>query len=139
MAEAARGEDGALRLGDLGRHHMDACPTCKALSVSFWRKWLSYPTLPAHCGICGSYSHAQRSSGGVGLVVAVVAITAGGFAAVAVKAAWPLLLGIGGAIAFYLWHWHHVELEALSPQAVSRARKTEVLGFVALLIAFLSN
>lgn len=118
---------------------MYACPTCKALSVSFWRKWLSYPTLPAYCGACGSYSHAQRSSGGIGLVVAVVAITASGFAAVAVKAAWPLLLGIGGAIAFYLWHWHRVELEALSPQAVSLARKTEGLGFVALLIAFLSN
>ena len=87
---------------------MYACPTCKALSVSFWRKWLSYPTLPAYCGACGSYSHAQRSSGGVGLVVAVVAITASGFAAVAAKASWPLILGIGSAIALYIWHWHRV-------------------------------
>ena len=39
---------------------MYACPTCKAMSVSFWRKWLSYPTLPAYCGACGNYSHAQR-------------------------------------------------------------------------------
>jgi uncharacterized protein (DUF983 family) len=118
---------------------MYTCPTCNARTISFFRKWLSYPTLPAHCRACGNYSHAQRSSGGLGLVVALVAITLSGFAAMAFQAAWPLLLGICGSIGFYWWHWHHISLQALSPEAVSVARKTEGLGMFALLVAVIFN
>jgi hypothetical protein len=110
---------------------MYACPACGTRSISYPRKWLSYPTLPAYCSKCGGYSHAQRSSGGVGLVVAILAITASGFTAVAFKVAWPFVLGVCGSIAFYLWHWHRVQLEPLSPAAVSVARKTEGLGLIA--------
>jgi len=118
---------------------MYACPTCNAESVSFFRKWLSSPALPASCPVCRRYSYAHRSSGGVGLVVAAFGITASGFVASAVQALWPLLCGIVAAMVFYVWHWHRTLLETLSPDLVSQARKTEAMGAVALLIAFFLN
>jgi hypothetical protein len=121
------------------RRHMYSCPSCNAQSIGYFRKWLSYPTLPAHCKACGSYSYAQRSSGGVGLVVAAVVITASGFAAAALHSSWPLLVGVSAAVAFYLRHWHQVKLEPLLPEQVALARRTEGLGLVALLLATLSN
>ena len=118
---------------------MYACPSCQAPSISFFRKWLSSPTLPASCSACGRYAYAHRSSGGVGLVVAAFGITASGFAASAVQALWPLLCGIAAAMIFYVWHWHRTRLETLSPELVSQARKTEAMGALALLIAFFLN
>lgn len=118
---------------------MYACPTCKAASISFFRKWLSYPALPAHCANCGSYSHAHRSSGGLGLVVTTIGIAAAGFLASELQQLWPLLTGIAGALAFYIWHWHRTQLEPLSPELVSRAKKTEAMGNIVLLIVVLLN
>lgn len=60
---------------------MYKCPCCNASSISFTCKWLSNPTIPAFCGDCRSYSHAHRSSGGLGLVVAAFVITGTGIAA----------------------------------------------------------
>ena len=100
-----------------------------------FRKWLSYPTLPAYCPVCKGYSHAQRSSGGVGVVVSAFVITGFGFAAVAAQAVWPLLLGIVCALVFCAWHWHRIALEPLSPELVSQARKTEAMGAFALILA----
>jgi hypothetical protein len=97
---------------------------------------LSYPALPAFCQACKSYSHAQRSSGGVGIVVAAFAITGSGIAASAVRAMWPFLVGIVGSLAFYLWHFHSIQLEPLLSEQVSNARKTEGMNAVALLVAF---
>lgn len=118
---------------------MYACPNCKASTIRFGRKWLSTPALPAHCRVCGAYSHAHRSSGGVGIVVGALVITAGGIAASALQALWPLALGIAAALSFYVWHIHRIPLEALSVHQVSLARKTEGMGFLALLAAFLMN
>ncbi len=61
------------------------------------------------------------------------------FAASAAQALWPLLCGIVVAMVFYIWHWHRVRLETLSPELVSQARKTEAMGALALLIAFFLN
>ncbi len=118
---------------------MYACPACNAASISFFRKWLSSPALPASCRACGRYSYAHRSSGGVGVVVAAFGITASGFAASAVQALWPLLCGIVAAMVFYVLHWHRTRLETLSPELVSQARKTEAMSAFALLIAFFLN
>lgn len=118
---------------------MYACPTCKAHSISLFRKWLSYPVLPAYCGVCGSYSHAHRTSGGVGVVVSAFIITAFGFVASALQSGWPLLAGIVVAIGFCWWRVHRLQLEPLSPEWVSLARKTEAMSWFMLLIAFLFN
>jgi hypothetical protein len=118
---------------------MYPCPSCRALTVGYFRKWLSYPTLPAYCNACSRYSYAQRQSGGLGVVVAAIVITACGFAAVAVGSAWPLLLGLLSAALFYLWHWHRVPLEPLSPEQVAAARLAEGLSFAALLLLLLSR
>ncbi len=118
---------------------MYACPACNTSSISFFRKWLSYPALPAYCSSCGAYSHAHRSAGGLGLVVAACGITASGFLASALQQLWPLLGGIAAAMVFYIWHWHRTQLEILSPELVSRARKTEAMGNIALLIAIFFN
>lgn len=91
--------------------------------------------MPAHCSACGSYSHARRASGGVGFVVAAFAITAGGFVASALQAASPVLIGIAVAVAFYIGHWHRVELDSLSPELVSKARRTENMTSLALLLS----
>ena len=58
-----------------------------------------------------------------------------GITASALQAFWPLALGIGLAISFYLWHIHLIPLEALSPQQVSQARATEGMSWLALLAA----
>ena len=64
-------------------------------------------------------------------------ITAGGIAASALQALWPLSLGIGAALAFWVWHIHRIPLEPLSAEQVSVARATEGMGFFAFLMAFL--
>ncbi len=114
---------------------MYPCPVCKAATIRLSRKWLSTPVLPAHCVACGAYSHAHRSSGGVGVVVGALLITAAGIAASALQAFWPLALGIAAALSFYLWHIHRIPLEALSAEQVSLARKTEAMGTLAWLTA----
>lgn len=118
---------------------MYACPACNASSISFLRKWLSHPAHPAYCAACGAFSHAHQSSGGIGLVVAACGITASGFLASQLQQLWPLLGGIVAATVFYIWHWHRTQLEMLSPELVSRARKTEAMGSIALLLAFFFN
>jgi hypothetical protein len=121
------------------RFDMYACPTCNAASITFFRKWLSYPALPAYCSVCGAYSHAHRSSGGLGLVVATLGIAASGFLASEMKQLWPLLYGTIAAITFYISQWHRTPLEILPPDLVSRARKTEAMGNIALLLAVFLN
>jgi hypothetical protein len=118
---------------------MYACPACKALTISYFRKWCSRPAVPAYCSACQGYSHAQQSSGGIGLVVAVFGITASGFIASALQALWPLLFGIAASTAFFIWHWHRAELETLSPDLVSRARKTENITNIGLLLILFLN
>lgn len=113
---------------------MYACPACHARTISYFRKWCSGPTAPAFCSACGRYSHAKYTSGGVGLVAATILITAGGFSAVALQAYWPLLCGVAVALAFYFWHWHRVGLQTLSEEQVARARKTEAMSTLALLL-----
>ena len=118
---------------------MYTCPACKTKSISFWRKWLSTPSLPAYCDGCRAYSHAHRTSGGLGIVIAALVITAGGIGASALQAFWPLALGICIAMSFCIWHIHRIPLEVLSPQQVSLARKTEGMGFFAFLAIFFLN
>lgn len=114
---------------------MYLCPACNASTISFFRKWLSYPALPAYCRDCKSYSHAHRSSGGVGTVISLFVVTGFGFAASALQALWPLLLGIASAISLYVWHIHRIQLERLSPELLSEARKTETMNGIVLLLA----
>jgi hypothetical protein len=116
---------------------MYACPSCNERTIGYFRKWLSYPAIPARCSSCDAYSHAHRASGGLGLVVSAVVITLCGFASVASHTPWPILVGALSSLAYYLWHWHQVRLEPLTPEAVAAARKSEsAFGFVALLSVF---
>jgi len=118
---------------------MYSCPSCNERTIGYFRKWLSYPAIPARCSNCGSYSHAQRASGGLGLVVSAIIITLCGFASVATHTPWPIVAGAVSSLIYYLWHWHQVLLESLSPEEVAAARKTETgFGLVALLSVFFS-
>jgi len=117
---------------------MYACPSCHEPTIGYFRKWLSYPAIPARCSRCGAYSHSYRLSRGVGVVVAAVVVTLCGFAAIAVHSAVPLLLGLAISLMFYAWHWHRVQLELLSPEAVAAARAGEsAFGLLALIAVFL--
>ena len=118
---------------------MYKCPSCHAPSIRFIRKWLSYPAIPAFCGECQRYSHAHRTSGGLGLVVAAFGITVAGIVASALQAIWPLLLGIGSALAFYVRHIHRIPLELLTPEQVSEARNREGVGVIGTLLLYLWN
>lgn len=71
------------------------------------------------------------------MIVVAIVVTSFGFAAVALQAPWLLLVGVFGALAFYVRHWHRVRLERLSPELVSIARKTETMSAIALLIAII--
>jgi hypothetical protein len=115
---------------------MYVCPICSAPSISFYRKWLSYPALPAYCSVCKGYVHAHRSSGGVGIVVSAFVVTCFGFVASALQALWPLLIGVASALGFYVWHLHRIQLEVLAPELVSKARRTESMGAIVLLLTF---
>jgi hypothetical protein len=116
---------------------MYACPICQTRSIGFLRKWLSDDAYPAYCSACKGYSSAHESSGGVGLVLFALLMTACGFAASALASAWPLLLGVPGGIGIYLWKWHQAALTPLTPRLVAVARKTEAMSFAALLLAAL--
>ena len=73
------------------------------------------------------------------MVVAAIVITLCGFASVASHTPWPILAGVLSAFVYYLWHWHQVHLEPLTPEAVAAARKAESgFGLVALLSVFFS-
>ena len=73
------------------------------------------------------------------MVVAVLVITVFGFAAAALQSGWPLLLGIAIALAYYVWRVNSLQLEPLSPELVSTARKTESMSWIMLLVAFVFN
>ncbi len=116
---------------------MYPCPACANKSISFFRKWLSYPAVPACCKNCQKFSFAHRNSGGVGLVVSVLCLTLIGFSAAALKSALPLWLGGFGVALYYFWHWHTVKLESISNELVAAARKTEAtFGVTWLLLIF---
>jgi hypothetical protein len=57
----------------------------------------------------------------------------------ALQALWPLVLGASVALAFYAWRVHRIQLELLAPELVSKARRTESMGVILLLITFFLN
>ena len=117
---------------------MYACPTCRKRTIGYFRKWLSYPAIPARCSECHCYSSAYRTSRGLGIVVFAVVITLCGFASIGTHSGWPLLAGAAGSAAFYAWHWHRVALEPLTSLEVSGARSAEGLfALAAILSVFL--
>ncbi len=73
------------------------------------------------------------------MVVSVFVITGFGFVASAIQAFWPLLLGIVSALAFCVWRLHRIQLEPLSAELVSKARKTEVMSEIVLLLMLFLN
>ena len=114
-----------------------ACPACGDKTISFFRKWLSYPAIPAKCKSCSAYSYAHRDSGGVGLVVSALSMTLLGFLAAYLKSSWPLLLGGICVAAYYFWHWNNVKLESIPLASVQAARQGEtVWGVTWLLLIF---
>ena len=71
------------------------------------------------------------------MVVSAIVITLCGFASIASHTPWPVLAGTLSSLVYYLWHWHQVPLEPLTPEVVAAARKTESgFGLVALLAVF---
>src|SRR5437773_7518063 len=107
------------------RRHMYRCPSCNERTIGYFRKWLSYPAIPARCPSCGAYSHGHRASGGLGFVISAVVITLCGLVSVSSHSPWPILLGVLPSVVYYLWHWHRGRLEPLTLEDVAAARRTE--------------
>jgi hypothetical protein len=118
---------------------MYACPACQAKTISFFRKWLSYPAIPAHCKQCDNYFFAHRASGGVGIVISAFGLTLSGFLAAATLSIWPVVIGGAVCLAFYIRHWHLVKLEPLAWEAVAAARKAEGVFGAAWLLLLIFN
>ena len=73
------------------------------------------------------------------MVVAAVLITVSGFAALAIRSGWPLIAGLFASAIYYVWHWQHVRLEPIAPEAVAAARRTEGVLSVAAIVALFLN
>lgn len=98
---------------------MYACPTCNASSITFFRKWLSYPALPGLlCCLRKLLSCAQ-----------VFRRTRSGrrrnwdnrfrFSRFRVATTLATYIGTIATMTFYISHWHRTQLEKLPPELVS--------------------
>lgn len=106
---------------------MYACPRCRASTISFLHKWLSWSAQPARCSGCGrSCAIAIVDASGI-LVVAALLITGSGFAAIATHAYWPVVMGVLSATVFYFWRQHRARLVIVT-EAESKAAKKSALA-----------
>ena len=72
-------------------------------------------------------------------MVSAFLVTGFGIAASALHPVFPLLVGVAVALAFYVLHLHRIQLEPLSPEHVSNARKFEGMNAILLLFTFFLN
>ena len=63
-------------------------------------------------------------------MAATVLVTLSGFAAAAVGAVYPLLIGFGLAVAYYFWRQHRAQLNVVSPQEISTAKRSAWVGML---------
>jgi len=111
------------------------CPSCHQHSISFFRKWLSYPAFPAICRECRQYCLVAKSSATDILLASIALLIFSGLAAALLRSGLALFTGTVLILAFYFWRWHKVELHAVSENLVAQARKRDTLlfGLLALL------
>jgi hypothetical protein len=95
-------------------------------------KWLSWSAAPARCRACGAQSAiAVVDASGI-LVGATVLVTACGFVAAAVHAAYPLLIGMALAVAHYFWRQHRAALMVITQEETRTAKRSARLTLLAL-------
>jgi ribosomal protein S27E len=118
---------------------MYACPSCNQRTISFAHKWLSWSYMPARCLSCKSgCAIATGDSGGI-LVVSAIVVTLFGFAAVAVQAVYPFVIGIVLACGFYFWRQHRAKLMVVTDaEAKTANRSAWVMCLLWLLPGFFS-
>jgi hypothetical protein len=75
----------------------------------------------------------------LGIVVSAFLVTAFGITASALNSIYPLMFGVAVALAFYLWRVHRIQLEPLSLELVSRAKKSEGVNIIILLFSLFLN
>jgi hypothetical protein len=110
---------------------MYACPSCQSKTISFLRKWCSWPATPVTCSNCKSrWAIATADSSRI-LVVATVVVTLSGFGAAAVKSLYPLLLGLCLAVLYYFWQQHRTKLTLISDEEFKVAKRTNALMLLA--------
>ena len=96
-------------------------------------KWLSWSAAPARCSACGAQcAIAVVDASGI-LVGAAALVTACGFVAAAVGAAYPLLIGTAFAVAYYVWRQHRAPLMVIAREETRTAKRSARLGLLALL------
>ena len=113
--------------------HMYACRSCASRSITFIHKWLASSAAPARCPNCGSGCAIAIIESSGALVTATVFITLSGFAAAAVGAVYPLALGLGLAVGYYFRRQHRAQLNVVTPQEASTAKRSAWVGMLALL------
>lgn len=108
------------------------CPSCRAQSITFMRKWLSWSASPARCRTCGKGCAIPIVDASETLAASAVVVTLCGFAAVAVQATYPLVLGLGVAVGYYFWRQHRAQLVPITEAELQTAKRS---SWLALLVA----
>lgn len=108
------------------------CPSCGAQSITFMRKWLSWAASPARCSACRKGCAIPIVDASGTLAASAVFVTLCGFAAVALQAIYPLLLGLSVAAAYYFWRQHRVQLVPVTDEELQTAKRS---AWLALLVA----
>ncbi|MDN3918847.1 hypothetical protein [Roseateles violae] len=73
------------------------------------------------------------------MAAAILLMTLGGFAAVAVHAAYPLLIGAALAVGYYFLRQHRAPLMPITPDETRTAKRSAWAAFLTLLIPWGSS
>lgn len=116
---------------------METCPSCGAQEIGFADKWASSVAYPARCPACSALSYVPRSATGGFVMLACLLLTASGFAAVFFQSG--LLFGAGaiGASFVYIRGWRRLPLKPLGIHAAAQAKRADLVGTIAVLLAML--
>jgi uncharacterized membrane protein YuzA (DUF378 family) len=112
---------------------MYPCPHCQQPTIGFMRKWLSWRAAPAQCPKCTGCSCIAAGTASAILATCAVVATLVGFAAAALQAVYPLILGGAGIAVFYAWCQHRAKLLRISEAEQKSARRP---ALVMLLLVF---
>jgi len=103
------------------------------------RKWLSSSAAPAHCESCGSRCAIAIVDAAGAVVMAIVLITLGGFGAIALHTAYPMLIGVMLALGYYFLRQHLAALIPITSRETNTAKRSTWAAILMLLIPWGSS
>lgn len=106
---------------------MYQCPSCHQETVTLLRKWLSWPSRPAHCPLCGGLCLVPRSNQQGITIVVVIFMALCGLVAGVLQSVVLFLIGVLAALGFHFWRMHGAALERIAPEVVAEAKKNDAI------------